>query len=171
MTDQSPFRRPPQPLVPAIPRGDVVATFDSYQVAQQAVDVLAKTEGFPVSGVSIIGSDLKSVERVTGTLTYGRAAVSGALTGAYFGVFFVILQLFFATETTASVIAPILIGVGGGMLFGVLSLAIRRRQRDFTSVMQVVATSYSIVVDPALSHRARGVLEREHPGSTQPPAV
>jgi hypothetical protein len=68
VSNQSPFRRRGQ-VFPTLPRGDILGTYDTYGDAQAVVDRLAKAE-FPVKQVSIVGSDLKSVERVTGKLTY-----------------------------------------------------------------------------------------------------
>jgi hypothetical protein len=58
----------------------------------------------------------------------------------------------------SSVIGAIIIGLGFGAIFGIVSYSITRRRRDFTSVMQVIATSYSVVVEPDSLHRARNVL-------------
>jgi hypothetical protein len=44
------------------------------------------------------------------------------------------------------------------MLFGLVSYAINRRRRDYTSVMQVIAASYSVIVDHELVNRARNLL-------------
>jgi hypothetical protein len=52
----------------------------------------------------------------------------------------------------------VLLGAGFGMLFGLVSYAINRRRRDYTSVMQVIATSYSVIVDPDLVNRARNLI-------------
>lgn len=146
-------------LFPTLPRGEVVATFDSYPAAQEAVDVLARAD-FPVDKVSIIGSDLKSVERVTGKLTWGRVALAGAASGAWLGIFFgLLLVIFSPTVSFAFVIAAVLIGAGFGMLFGIVSYAINRRRKDYTSVMQVIATSYSVLVDGDLGNRARNLLD------------
>ena len=144
---------------PTLPRGEVVAVFETYPDAQQAVDVLARAD-FPVDKVSIVGSDLKSVERVTGKLTWGRVALAGAASGAWLGIFFGLLLLIFSpTVSYAFVIAAVLIGAGFGMLFGIVSYAINRRRRDYTSVMQVIASSYSVLVDPELGNRARNLLD------------
>ena len=84
-----------------IPRGQVIATYDTYVEAQRAVDFLAD-EQFAVQNVSIIGSDLKMVEKVTGRLTRGRAAAAGAASGAWFGLFVgVLLSLFAKSGTNA----------------------------------------------------------------------
>ena len=69
------------PMLPAPPPGHPIATYRTYLEAQRAVDYLSD-EKFPVQHVSIVGTDLKMVERVTGRLTYGRVALAGALSGA-----------------------------------------------------------------------------------------
>ena len=159
MSTPSPLGGRNRALFPTLPRGEVVETFESYPEAQQAVDVLARAD-FPVDKVSIIGSDLKSVERVTGKLTWGRVALAGAASGAWLGIFFGLLLVIFSPATNLGfVVAAVLIGAGFGVLFGIVSYAINRRRRDYTSVMQVIATSYSVLVDPELANRARNLMQ------------
>ena len=147
-----------QVMYPSVPRGEVVATFETYPEAQLAVDVLARAD-FPVDQVSIVGSDLKTVERVTGKLTWGRVALAGAVSGVWLGIFFGLLIVIFSPTTSFGfLIAAVIIGAGFGMLFGLVSYAITRRRRDYTSMTQVLATSYSIVVDPGIANRARNLL-------------
>ncbi len=160
VTDRPPSARRGSPRLPALPSGDVVATFDSYPEAQAAVDRLARSE-FPLRAVSIVGSDLKSVETVTGKRSYGRAALAGALSGLWIGLFFgLMLVLLSPTTTTALFIgAAALIGAGFGLFFNIAVYSINRRRRDFTSVMQVVASSYSVTVEGEHANRARTILE------------
>ncbi|WP_223695188.1 general stress protein [Leifsonia poae] len=159
MSTPSPLGGRSRGLFPTLPRGEVVATYETYPEAQQAVDVLARAD-FPVSQVSIVGSDLKSVERVTGKLSWGRVSVAGAASGAWLGIFFGLLLVIFSPSVSyAFVLAAVLIGAGFGMLFGVVSYAINRRRRDYTSVMQVIASSYSVLVDPELANRARNLMQ------------
>jgi hypothetical protein len=148
---------------PKLPRGDVVGTYDTYPEAQRIVDRLAKAE-FEVSKVSIVGNDLKTVERVTGRLTYGRAALAGAASGAWFGVFFgLLILLVYPVTNLAFFGAAALIGAGFGMLFSLIAYAINRRTHDFTSMTQVLASSYQVIVDPDLADKAHAVLARpEH---------
>ncbi|WP_258059727.1 MULTISPECIES: general stress protein [unclassified Rathayibacter] len=163
MTQQTPFSGR-GPAFPTIPRGEILATFDTYQEAQAAVDVLARAD-FPVRQLAIIGNELKSVERVTGKLTWGRVALAGAASGAWLGVFLGLLLIIFSPTTELSfLIAAVLLGAGFGMLFGLASYAVNRRRRDFTSTMQVIATSYSVLVDPEVVNRARNLLN----GGTSP---
>lgn len=159
-TPDRPMRSSRLPLVPEIPRGDIVSTYDRYEDAKHAVDVLARA-GFPVRQISIVGNDVRSVERVTGRLTYGRVALMGALSGAYLGLFLGLLLFIFQPDNGAILgvfAAAIAIGAGFGMLFGVLSYAMNRNRRDFSSVMQMVATRYDLITEPELLHEARRVL-------------
>lgn len=160
MSNSSPggMRRLPQ--MPELPTGEIVSTYDHYADAMHAVDRLARAN-FPVSEVSILGNDVRSVERVTGKLTYGRVALMGALSGAYLGLFLGLLLFIFQPENAAIFgvfVSAIAIGAGFGMLFGVLSYAMNRNRRDFSSVMQFVATRYDLIAPPALVHDARSIL-------------
>ncbi len=160
MSNQSPFGRRPAAL-PAIPRGDVLGTYETYLEAQAVVDRLSKAE-FEVKKLSIVGNDLKTVERVTGKLSYGRAALSGAATGAWFGLFLGLL--FFVIGATSNIGflgAAALIGAGSGMLFGIVSYALNRRRRDFTSTHQVLASNYQIIIDPELTAKAQELLRHD----------
>jgi hypothetical protein len=133
----------------------VLGTFQTYPEAQAIVNRLAKAE-FPVDQVAIVGNDLKTVERVTGRLTYGRAAAAGAASGAWFGLFFGFLLVLFSPDSNLLLIgAAALIGAGFGMLFGLATYAVNRRRQDFTSLTQVVSSSYQVIVNPRLTARAQ----------------
>lgn len=154
---------------PTLPKGDTVASFETYQEAQAAVDTLAKAS-FPVKELAIVGTDLTSVERITGVMSWGRAAGAGALSGAWFGTFLGLLFFIFSPTGAGLGIlgSAILIGAGFGMTFGLVSYSINRRRRDFTSVMQVLATRYAIIAEPAHVNRARQVLGVTDAASTAP---
>lgn len=149
-------------MFPEIPKGDIISTYDTYHDAQLAVDALARAN-FPVNKVSILGNDVRSVERVVGKLTYGKVALMGALSGAYLGLFFALILFIFQPDNAAIVgvfLAALAIGAGFGMLFGVLSYALNRNHRDFSSVMQFVATRYDVITEPGLVMNAREILSR-----------
>lgn len=149
---------------PTLPKGETVASFETYAEAQAGVDQLAKAE-FPVRELAIVGTDLTSVERITGKLTWSRAAGAGALSGAWFGTFLGLLFFIFA-PTGASIgilISAVLIGAGFGMIFSVVSYSLNRRRRDFTSTMQVLASRYAIIAETAHVERARSVLGVDAP--------
>mgnify|MGYP002336063153 CR=1 FL=1 len=78
----------------SMPLGGVqVGSYDSYEQAQAAVDYLSD-EKFAVENVTIIGSDLRMIETVTGRLTLGRAIAAGAAGGAWWGLFVGLLLLY-----------------------------------------------------------------------------
>jgi len=144
--------------MPKLPKGEPVATYETYDEAQKAVVTLAEAD-FPVTQVSIVGNELTSVERVTGKLTSARAAIAGAASGAWLGLFLGLVTFLFSPVPNISfVVGAVIIGVGFGAIYGIVSYSVTRRRRDFTSVMQVTATSYSVVVEPDSLHRARNVL-------------
>jgi hypothetical protein len=144
----------------AVPRGDVVGSYNSYLDAQKAVDYLADQQ-FPVQMVSIVGNDLKMVERVTGRLTYPRVALSGALSGMWFGLFVgVMLSFFSTTPGYFSIVTSVLMGAAFFMLFGIVTYAMQRGKRDFTSTSQVVATNYDVVVSFEAAGEARRLLHQ-----------
>jgi hypothetical protein len=159
VTNQSAFGKRGQ-TQPTLPKGDVLGTYETYVEAQSVVDRLSKAD-FEVKKLSILGNDLKTVERVTGRLTYGRAAATGAASGAWFGLFFgILLFLFSPSPVLGYVVAAALIGAGFGMLFGIVTYTISRRRRDFTSTHQVLASNYQIIIDPELTAKAQDVLAR-----------
>ncbi|MCP8998563.1 ECF transporter S component [Pseudarthrobacter sp. RMG13] len=143
-----------------VPTGDTVGSYTSYLDAQKAVDYLADQQ-FPVQMVSIVGNELKMVERVTGRLSYPRVALSGALSGMWFGLFVGVMLSFFAPSPGYfSILASVLMGAAFFMLFGIVTYAMQRGKRDFTSTSQVVATSYDVVVSVEAAHDARRLLQQ-----------
>jgi hypothetical protein len=157
VSNQSPLSRR-RGLTPSLPRGDVLGTYETYGEAQAIVDRLAKAD-FEVKKLTIVGNDLKTVERVTGKLTYARTALAGAASGAWLGLFLgFVLFLFSPEPSIASVAAATLIGAGFGMLFSIVTYSFNRRRRDFTSTHQVLASNYQIVIDPQLTASAHALL-------------
>ena len=147
-----------------------LAVYDDYAAAQKAVDFLAD-EKFPVEQCMIVGTDLKRVERITGRLTTGRVAMGGAASGAWFGLF---IGLLFSLFTDSSILAILASTVVIGILFGLISALIgyaaTRGRRDFSSVTQVVATRYEVLVEHKSAARARELLATL-PGATPNPFV
>jgi hypothetical protein len=149
-----------------IPRGQVIATYDTYVEAQRAVDFLAD-ELFAVENVSIVGSDLKMVEKVTGRLTRGRAAAAGAASGAWFGLFVGVLLSLFATKSGTSgfalIVLALVYGAAFGTIFGFVSHQLSGGKRDFTSRSKIASSRYEIIVVWAQADKAREVLARLQP--------
>ena len=145
------------PRVPTLPKGEEIAAYDSYLEAQKAVDYLSD-EKFAVQHVTIVGTDLRMVERVTGRLTYGRVALAAALSGAWFGFFVGLLLTLFAGGETSVLIVALGLGAGFGLMFSVLSYAFTGGRRDFTSQSQIVASTYAILCAPEQAGEARRML-------------
>ncbi|ABY22935.1 conserved hypothetical protein [Renibacterium salmoninarum ATCC 33209] len=145
----------------SVPDGDTVGTYTSYLDAQKAVDYLADQQ-FPVQLVSIVGNDLKMVERVTGKLSYPKVALNGALTGAWFGLFVGVLLSFFnpnASTSFLSIPIAMVLGAAFWMLFGIVTYGAQRGKRDFTSTSQVLASSYDVIVAREASAEAQRLLK------------
>lgn len=141
--------------VPTPPAGVEIASFATYLEAQKAVDALADS-AFAVRAVTIVGSDLRMVERVTGRLNYPRVAIAGAASGGWFGVFVgLLLSMFSQNPALVTIVVCAGIGAAFGMLFGVISYALTGGKRDFTSSSQVVASRYSVLCLPELADEAR----------------
>jgi hypothetical protein len=117
----------------------------------------------------IVGTELKQVERVTGRLTYARAALAGAASGAWLGLFVGLLLGLFAQDGSwlAAVVTGVLFGVMFGIAMGVAGYAATGGQRDFTSVSQVIATRYEVLVEHKLLAQAQEMLLRM-PNRPQP---
>lgn len=139
-----------------------LGVFDSYQQAQRVVDYLSDN-AFEVRNVAIVGTDLKSVERVTGRLTRGKVAVAGASSGFWIGLFVgIAFAIFSAKSQIGFLITTPLLGAAFGLIWSQLGFTALTRggTRDFASVSQLVATKYEVLVEHRFAERARELLER-----------
>ena len=145
----------------SLPQGETVATFAEYPAALEAVEKLAAAE-FPVKQVSIVGHDLKSVERVTGRMSFARAAGRGAIGGLWIGAMLGLLTLAVgpqeATVSPTFLLSWVLLGAGAGMIMGVVSYSITRRRKNVITMTQVIASSYAVVVSGGEGAKARMLL-------------
>ena len=140
--------------------------FEKYDEAQRAVDYLSDND-FPVQNCMIVGTDLKQVERVTGRLTTGRVALGGALSGLWLGLFVGLIFAIFGTgNILAMVISTALFGALFGVVWALIGYAATRGRRDFTSVSQVVATRYEVLVEHKHAQAGRELLG-QMPGAAQ----
>jgi hypothetical protein len=145
---------------PQFIRGQSIARFSSYADAQRAVDYLSD-EGFPVEHLTIVGSDLRQVERVTGRLTKWKAALAGAGTGAWFGALIgLILSLFTASGTAVILIIlwAALYGAVFGAIWGFVAHLFTFGQRDFSTMGATIATRFEVYCTPEYAERATQML-------------
>jgi hypothetical protein len=145
-----------------------LAVYDDYAQAQRTVDFLSDQK-FPVEQCMIVGTDLKRIERITGRLTTGRVAGGGLLSGIWLGLFVGLIFALFTEENIGGlIIATTLIGALFGVIWALVGYAMTRGQRDFSSVTQVVATKYEVLVEHKSATRARELLA-QLPGATPDP--
>lgn len=162
---------------PRVSAWNTVASYATYGEAQAAVDRLAAS-GFPVAELEIVGSGLRSVEKVTGVMTWSRAIWSTAGTGAWIGLFIGLLVGLFTPGPAwlGLMLGGLLIGAAWGALFGVMARVVTRGHHNFSSLHTVVATRYDLIALDGAAGQARAALglggdTRQPPGtsSTQPP--
>ena len=135
-----------------------LATYDDYASAQKTVDYLSDHE-FPVQNCLIVGTDLKQLERVTGRLTTPRVALGGLLSGLWLGLFVgIIFTLFTDGSAVNQIISTMLFGAAFGLIWALAGYMATRGQRDFSSITQVVATKYEVLVEHKVAAQARELL-------------
>ena len=137
-----------------------LAVYDDYAAAQKTVDFLSDNK-FPVEHLMIVGTDLKRVERITGRLTTGRVALGGLLSGLWLGLFVGLIFSFFVEDSILTmIVSTMLLGALFGIVWALLGYALTRGQRDFSSVTQVVATKYEVLVEHKVAAQARELLAK-----------
>lgn len=146
------------------PASTVIAEFETYQQAQALVDKLSDAK-FAVEHVRIVGTGLTTVEQVLGRMTYGRAALTGALGGAWFGLFIGILFGLIVGNAWVWVVWTVLMGAAFGIVAGVLQHAMTGGKRDFTSLQTLQAERYGVQVTD--EHAAEAVRIMGQPTPTE----
>jgi hypothetical protein len=138
-----------------------LAVYDDYAAAQKTVDFLSDNE-FPVEQCMIVGTDLKRIERITGRLTTGKVAVGGLVSGLWLGVFVgLVLSLFGSgSSALAMIVGAAAFGAAFGVIWALIGYAMTRGQRDFSSITQVVATRYEVLVEHKSAAAARELLAK-----------
>ncbi len=148
----------------------ILVSFDNYAAAQEAVDKLSD-EHFPVQRVAIVGVDLRLVESVLGRMSWGRAALGGMGTFAWFGVLIGLFVSFFGSEAstpTVLVLLGLLFGAAFGIVFGLVSYALTGGRRDFVSRQALQAGRYDVLCDADVMGQARRILGL---GASWPPPL
>lgn len=154
MAKRNPLR--PTGVANALPNGTTVADFTDYADAVAYVERIIRGD-FPANAISIVGSNLSTVERVRGKINYGRVALSGAITGLWIGLLFFVLFGASPDQATTQLNlgSAILIGIGFGMLLQVIRFSLMKSKRGFSSGSLVVAAKYEVVVPAELSSDAQ----------------
>ena len=137
-----------------------VGIYNSYADAQKAVDYLAD-EKFEVQNLAIVGTDLKSVERVLGRRNWGTVITQGMQSGISTGLLVALVMLIFAQPGSFLLLLAVslAIGVALGVGFSAAAYAMSRGKRDFTSITQTVATKYEVLCEHKVAAQAREMLQ------------
>lgn len=161
--------------VPRVTAWNTVASYATYQEAHGAVDRLASA-GFPVEEIEIVGSGLRSVERVTGRISVGSAMLGGIGSGAWVGLFVGLLVGLFTVGPAwlGLIVGGIVIGAAFGAVAGLVAGLAARRRGEYSALRSVVATRYDVIALDNAAGAARSVLGLPDPtGATTaypPPA-
>jgi Heat induced stress protein YflT domain len=137
-----------------------VGIYNSYADAQKAVDYLAD-EKFEVQNLAIVGTDLKSVERVLGRRNWGTVVTQGMQSGISTGLLVALVMLIFAQPGSFLLLLAVslAIGIALGVGFSAAAYAMSRGKRDFTSITQTVATKYEVLCEHKVAAQAREMLQ------------
>ncbi|HZA03889.1 MAG TPA: general stress protein, partial [Propionibacteriaceae bacterium] len=137
-----------------------VGIFNTYADAQKAVDYLADQK-FEVQNLAIVGTELKSVERVLGRRNWGTVINQGVMSGISTGLLVALVILIFIRPESflALLLVALAIGIVLSIGFSAAAYALSRGQRDFTSITQTVATKYEVLCEHKLAAQARELLQ------------
>ncbi|WP_152360392.1 general stress protein [Microlunatus speluncae] len=136
-----------------------VGIYNSYADAQKAVDYLSDQK-FEVQNLAIVGTELKSVERVLGRKTWRTVLISGVQTGVSTGLLVALLMLIFVPVPNLLVLflVALAIGIAISIVFQAIGYALTQGKRDFTSITQTVATKYEVLCEHKVAAKARELL-------------
>lgn len=136
-----------------------VAIYDDYDDAARAVDYLAD-HGFPVQNLAIVGTDLKSIENVTGQLTWGKVLLSGFVQAVSWAAMFALVM--YMVNPGSNFFAIFLVAMLGFGLVGMAMAAVQYRMRGseryYTSTGGIIATHYEILAEGQYANQAREFL-------------
>ncbi len=136
-----------------------VGVYDTYDEAQKVVDFLADSH-FPVQNLCIVGTELRSVERVLGRRTWRTVLGAGLQNGLSTGI--MVALLLWILQPGVNLLQLFVVGLSMGLVVGVgvamLGNAVSRGRRDFNSVSQTVATKYEILAEHKVVQQARDLV-------------
>lgn len=141
-----------------LPRGELLSTHSTREAAQDQLRRLVDAE-VPPTAVTIVGKDLRVVERVRGRLSYPQAALGAGLRGLLFGTMIGVFMYLLAPAGGAQqIVFSALLGVGLWMILGVIAHGMRKDKNGFASTQLVVPAAFDVVVAFEHAGRARAVL-------------
>ncbi|SDE13158.1 general stress protein [Auraticoccus monumenti] len=138
-----------------------VRVYEKYELAQKAVDHLSDQK-FPVENLAIVGTDLRSVERVTGRRTWRTVLLRGVTAGISMGLLFGLLAMLFLQPPNALVLllVSVVLGIALNVAMQAAAYAVSGGRRDFESMSQTVATKYELLCEHKVAQQARDLLDQ-----------
>lgn len=136
-----------------------VGVFGTYDEAQKVVDFLADAR-FPVENLCIVGTELKSMERVLGRRSWGTVIGAGVQSGLSTGLMITLLMWIFmpAANFLFLVLYALAIGVFVGVTMAAIGYWMSQGKRDFRSVSQTIATKYEVLAEHKVAGKARELI-------------
>lgn len=136
-----------------------VGVYATYDEAQKVVDFLADAR-FPVENLCIVGTDLRSIERVLGRQSWGRVIGAGVQSGVSTGLMITLLLWIVMPQTNILLLflSAVAIGIVIGIAFAALGYWMSQGKRDFRSVSQTVATKYELLAEHKVAGQAREMI-------------
>jgi hypothetical protein len=133
-----------------------VGVYNTYDEAQKVVDFLADAR-FPVENLCIVGTELRSVERVLGRRSWRTVVGQGVQSGVSTGLMITLLMWLFVPNDNPLLLALWALGIGIVVGIGMAALGywMSQGKRDFTSVSQTIATKYEVLAEHKVAGNAR----------------
>ena len=145
----------------------VIRSYTEYADAERAVDYLSD-RGFPVERVTIVGHDLRLIEKVLGRVGYKEAMLRGASGGALTGV--LIGWIFGLFNWVDPILAGLVLALYGlifgaivGAVFGAVAHWAQGGRRDFASIRGMLPSRYEVLVDSEVADQALELLNQASP--------
>ena len=131
---------------PQMPAGTEVAAFRTHAEATAAVEKLNE-EQFPLTSITIVGSDLHMAEQILGRMTPARVALTGATQGLTWGLLMALFSLLLYPQSPAIVpVVLIAVGILLGVFITMVSRALNKNRGSFAAQSTMVASRYAVLV-------------------------
>jgi hypothetical protein len=135
-----------------------VGVYGTYDEAQQVVDFLADAR-FPVENLCIVGTELRSIERVLGRRSWGTVIAQGLQSGISTGLIMALIFVFLGTTNVVGLfLYALAIGILVGIAFAAFGYWMSQGKRDFRSVSQTMATKYEVLAEHKVAGQAKELI-------------
>ncbi len=140
-----------------------VATFATLGDVDEVLSAVTE-EGFPIDRTTIVGTDLRFVEKVEGRMTLPRAAGYGVVTGAWLGALIASFAAIFSAHSVGGglsmLFGGILLGTVFGAVFGAVAFRVAGPRDGITGNPTLVAARYELRTTAELAGRLGALLQQ-----------